>query len=105
MASLGDCPETEWPYDGSAAPGGVFAPGAQAATRPSDPCYADAVQHKALTYLSIDQSLADMKGCLASGYPFVFGFSVYSSFESQQVATSGILGLPGSDESMSADMR
>ena len=23
-----------------------------------------------------------MKGCLASGYPFVFGFSVYESFES-----------------------
>ncbi len=100
VANLGDCPETEWPYDGSAAPGGVFAPGAKAATRPSDPCYTNAVQHKALTYLSIDQNLADMKGCLASGYPFVFGFSVYSSFESQQVATSGILGLPGADESL-----
>ncbi len=30
-----------------------------------------------------------MRGCLASGYPFVFGFSVYESFESQQVAQTG----------------
>ena len=99
VTSLGDCPETEWPYDGTEAqPGGVFAPGAAAATRPSDQCYTDAVKHQALTYQSIDQNLADMKGCLASGYPFVFGFSVYSSFESPEVAASGIVGMPGADE-------
>ena len=101
VASLGDCPETEWPYDGSAAlAGGVFAPGARAGTRPDGTCYKDAVMHKALTYLSIDQNLADMKGCLASGYPFVFGFSVYSNFESPEVASSGILQMPGADETL-----
>src|SRR5260370_2581404 len=35
-----------------------------------------------------------MKGCLASGYPFVFGFSVYESFESQQVAQTGHVPMP-----------
>jgi len=39
-----------------------------------------------------------MKGCLASGYPFVFGFSVYESFESPQVAKTGIAPMPASSE-------
>ena len=39
-----------------------------------------------------------MKGCLASGYPFVFGFTVYESFESQEVAQTGIVPMPQSTE-------
>jgi len=35
-----------------------------------------------------------MKGCLASGFPFVFGFSVYSSFEDPQVMKSGVVPMP-----------
>jgi C1A family cysteine protease len=31
---------------------------------------------------------------LASGYPFVFGFSVYDAFESSGVAKSGVLEMP-----------
>lgn len=101
VASLGDCPESEWTYDATPPlPGNVFAPGAKAATQPYPQCYTDAVQHKALTYMSIDQNLADMKGCLASGYPFVFGFTVYESFESQQVAQSGVLSMPAAGETI-----
>ena len=39
-----------------------------------------------------------MKGCLASGYPFVFEFSVYDSFESTQVAKTGIVLMPATGE-------
>ena len=39
-----------------------------------------------------------MKGCLASGYPFVFGFTVYDGFESDAVAQTGILNMPASTE-------
>jgi GH25 family lysozyme M1 (1,4-beta-N-acetylmuramidase) len=99
VASLGDCPETEWTYDGTAAgPGGVFAPGAKAAIQPSDQCFADAVPHTAMNYQSVDQNLADLRGCLASGFPFIFGFTVYPSFESDSVAYSGIVPMPASDE-------
>jgi C1A family cysteine protease len=99
VADQGDCPESEWTYDGTAPlPGGVFAPTAKAAMQPSPQCYADAVQHKAMSYQSVDQNLADMKGCLASGYPFIFGFTVYESFESQQVAQSGTVSMPGAGE-------
>ena len=40
-----------------------------------------------------------MKTCLASGFPFVFGFTVYESFESDAVAQTGCVPMPGPDES------
>ena len=100
VVSQGNCPESEWTYDGTPAdqPGNLFPPGAKAATAPSPQSYADAVFHKALIYQSVDQNLADMKGCLSSGYPFVFGFTVYPSFESDDAARTGIVPLPGADE-------
>jgi C1A family cysteine protease len=87
VGDQGDCPEEEWPYDVS-----------KFADAPPQSCYDDAVQHKALLYQSIDQNLSDMKGCLATGYPFVFGFTVFSSFESQEVANTGNVPLPSPDE-------
>jgi C1A family cysteine protease len=39
-----------------------------------------------------------LKGCIASGYPFVFGFTVYDAFESQEVAKTGVLNMPGPKE-------
>ena len=39
-----------------------------------------------------------MKGCLASGYPFVFGFTVYESFESSEVARTGDVPMPSAEE-------
>jgi len=39
-----------------------------------------------------------MRQCLAEGYPFVFGFTVYEAFESAVVAKSGQLNLPGKNE-------
>jgi C1A family cysteine protease/GH25 family lysozyme M1 (1,4-beta-N-acetylmuramidase) len=100
VASQGDCPESEWTYDATPAeqPSNLFPPGAKAAMAPSPQCYADAVFHKAMSYQSVDQNLADMKGCLSSGYPFVFGFTVYPSFESDDVARSGVVPMPGADE-------
>jgi C1A family cysteine protease len=88
VASQGDCHETLWPYDDTPAdPQTHFFPsGSRAATEPSQSCYADAVKHEALKDLSVSQNLADMKGCLAEGFPFVYGFTVYESFESSDVA-------------------
>jgi C1A family cysteine protease len=83
----GDCPETEWPY--------VIT---KFKTKPPAKCYKDAVQYKALTYQAVAQDPNQMKGCLASGYPFVFGFTVYQSFESPQVAQTGLVPMPASGE-------
>ena len=44
------------------------------------------------------QTLDQLKGCLAAGYPIVFGFSVYESFETQAVAKTGKVPMPKSKE-------
>jgi len=41
-----------------------------------------------------------MKACLAAGNPFVFGFTVYDSFETQEVANTGVVPMPGRNESV-----
>ncbi len=86
---LGDCPEDMWPY--------IIA---NFAEKPSDACYQTALQHKAILYQRVVRDLIQMKGCLASGYPFVFGFTVYESFETQQVAQTGHAPMPQHREKM-----
>jgi C1A family cysteine protease len=89
VGALGDCPETEWPYAI-----------AKFKTKPPAACYADALKYKAVSYQRVTQTLGELKGCLASGYPFVFGFTVYESFESPTVAKTGHAALPKSTESV-----
>lgn len=87
VATQGACPESEWPYNIT-----------QFATQPTDQCYQDALLDKAVKYSRVSRALNQMKGCLASGYPFVFGFTVYDSFESNAVAQSGIVPMPSPGE-------
>lgn len=83
----GDCPEMEWPY--------VVA---KFKTKPPKKCYADALKYKVVSYQRVTQTLSQLKGCLASGWPFIFGFAVYESFESAAVAKTGHAPLPKSGE-------
>jgi C1A family cysteine protease len=89
IAHQGDAPEADWPYDI-----------AKFSQKPPAKAYNDAKKHKAVLYQRLAQDLNQMKGCLASGYPFVFGFTVYESFESKQVATTGHAPLPSASEKM-----
>jgi C1A family cysteine protease len=89
IAKQGVCSETMWPY--------VIA---KFAEEPPADCFRAALDHQAISYQRLVQSLTQMKGCLASGYPFVFGFTVYESFESMDVARSGVVPLPGAAESV-----
>jgi C1A family cysteine protease len=89
---LGACPEPMWVYD-DANPG-------RFQERPTKECYTEALKHKALTYHRVARTLAQMRSCLASGYPFVFGFSVYDSFESDKVAKTGVVPMPGANEAL-----
>ena len=100
VAALGDCPESEWTYDDTPADPttNIFPDGAKAAMKPTKNCYSDAFKHKALSYSTVAQNLADMKGCLSEGYPFVFGFTVYESFESDAVAQTGNVPTPQASE-------
>ena len=89
VANQGVPPETDWPYDI-----------AKFAQKPPPKAFADALHDRAVSYSRLSQSLSQMKGCLASGYPFVFGFTVYDSFESQQVAQTGVVPMPAAGESV-----
>jgi len=86
LAKQGVCSEKCWPYDIS-----KFTAKAPA------PCYKEAATHKITLYQRL-QTVDEMRTCLADGYPFVFGFSVYESFESQQVAKTGVVQIPQSGE-------
>jgi len=87
VAKEGAPHETLWPYNIAAF-----------RTRPAPAAYKDAAKHRAILYQRLTPTLEQLKGCLASGFPFVFGFSVYESFESQAVAKSGRTPMPTSKE-------
>jgi C1A family cysteine protease len=92
VAKQGACFESgkrAWPYVAS-----------KFATKPLATCYAAAASDTTVQYSAVPQEAAQMKGCLAEGYPFVFGFTVYESFESPAVAASGIVPMPASGESV-----
>ena len=90
VANRGVCPESEWPYDIN-----------EFADKPSSKCYTDAKKCEAVSYQRLASTdLNQLRGCIASGYPFVFGFTVYDSFESAQVAKTGILNMPGPKETV-----
>lgn len=83
----GVCPETDWPYDIT-----------KFAAKPSASAFTDAAKNKAIQYERITRTLPQMKGCSAAGYPWVFGFTVYESFEGQTVAQTGIVPMPSPTE-------
>ncbi|MEO7143534.1 MAG: C1 family peptidase, partial [Bryobacteraceae bacterium] len=89
VAAQGVCPETQWPYAID-----------QFATRPAAPCYTAAVAHKAIRYSRLLQTPSQMKGCLAAGFPFSVGITVYDSFETEAVAQSGAVPMPAPSESV-----
>lgn len=82
----GVCQESLWPYEVA-----CFA------DRPSQAAFAEAAEHKITTYARLT-STADMRTCLAEGFPFSFGFTVYESFESPAVMRTGVVRMPEASE-------
>jgi C1A family cysteine protease len=83
IAAEGICSEHRWPYND-----------ATLLPEPTLDCYAAAVPHRTLKYLSVAQTVAEMLTCLAAGYPFEFGITVYDSFESDASAVAGVIPMP-----------
>ena len=86
-ANDGVCPESMWAYDT-----GKFT------KKPSANCYTNAANHQVTSYFAPMQTLDYLKGVLAEGYPFVFGFAVYESFETAEVARTGMMPMPKPSE-------
>ena len=66
----------------------------QFAVKPSDVAYKNGLQHLVTKYEAVEQDPRHIQTCLAAGNPIAFGFAVFSSFETQEVANTGIMPLP-----------
>jgi C1A family cysteine protease len=62
--------------------------------KPTTAAFKDARKHPALLYQRLPQVESQLKACLASGYPFVFGISVFDSFMTDAVAKTGKVPMP-----------
>jgi C1A family cysteine protease len=86
LSKYGTCDESLWPYDIS-----------KFKTKPSKVAINAAI-HKLKEYLSLQQTLFDLKSSLAQGHPFMLGFNVPESFESAEMAKTGIMKMPKFNE-------
>ncbi|HZT28498.1 MAG TPA: C1 family peptidase [Bryobacteraceae bacterium] len=88
VAKQGACREDPtWPYDIN-----------KFRDKPPQAAYTEGLENQLVRYQRLAHIVNQMKGCLAAGYPFVFGFTVYESFESEEVAKTGVVQMPGSSE-------
>jgi C1A family cysteine protease len=87
IARYGVCREHLWPYDVK-----------KFKVRPTEDCYVDALNHVALEFKDVDQTEEALTYCLANRRPIIFGIMVYSSFESDEVAATGVVPIPQEGE-------
>ncbi len=83
VARAGDCPESLWPYDHT-----------KFAEKPHEACYTQAKKYRAVQYKRLNRKAEQLKGCLASGYPFIFGIQAHASLQSPEVAKTGHESIP-----------
>jgi C1A family cysteine protease len=89
VATKGACPEEDWPHDID-----------KFAVRPSSKAYANAFIHRAIEFQRIPLNILQIKKCLADGFPYAGGISVYSSFMGDKTASNGIVSMPLRRESL-----
>lgn len=85
--TIGVCSEDSWPYDIT-----------KYTEKPAETCYENAKEHRTVCYRAVEQNIDQLKAALIAGFPVVFGFTVYSSFEGDDVAKTGIMPMPKDGE-------
>lgn len=83
LSKQGICLESSWKYIPT-----------KFAKKPPVSVYTKASKNLVSKYERITPALPFLKGRLASGFPFVFGFSVFESFFSSAVSSTGNANLP-----------
>lgn len=82
--TFGVCDETLLPYNVN-----------RYKLRPSNSCVRNATPHiRNFKYLAVDPTLSAIRQCINLGFPIVFGMDVYESFETEAVATTGVVPMP-----------
>lgn len=87
LNTYGFCQETLWPYNV-----------AKFAQKPPAAAIAAAALNKITSYAAVTVNLDQMRGTIASGFPFLFGADVYQAILSDQVAATGIIPMPKKSE-------
>lgn len=87
LSKIGVPHEDLWPYRIS-----------QFAKKPPKTAFDQALTELALQYHAVEETVDAMKAALAAGNPIVGGFNVFQSFMGADVATTGIMPMPGKDE-------
>ena len=85
----GYCSEATWPYDIT-----------QFTVEPNAEAKKEAKNDRVIKYQRVDQTFNALKGILTHGHPIVFGISVYESFESDSVASNGVVPMPSANEQL-----
>lgn len=67
---------------------------------PSASYYKNATSHQALVYERVVQDRDIIRRVLASGYPIIFGVSVFDSFDTRDTERTGIVPYPKDSETM-----
>lgn len=89
LVNYGYCDEELWPYEIS-----------RFRVKPSAEAIAQAATRKIKSYSSVLQNLDAMRTALANGDSFIYGFTVYSSFQSNETERTGYVSLPSNVESV-----
>lgn len=87
VAKHGICRERSWPYRAY-----------RYAEQPPTVAYEQALRFQSIAYQRLQHDLIELKECLAEGFPFVFGLTVYSAFAGASMQARGVLSLPKKDE-------
>jgi C1A family cysteine protease len=86
LVTYGSPSEKSWPYNI-----------AKFTKKPTATAYKRALPNRIVSYQRLT-TIDDIKHCLADGSPVVFGFKVFESFESAEVARTGIVPMPTAGE-------
>lgn len=89
VAKIGAGPEDLWPYDIS-----------KFKDTPPPEYFAAAQKDLALIYARATLTIHSIKTLIYNGFPVVFGFSVYSSFEQSENMSQGLMPMPAHGENM-----
>jgi C1A family cysteine protease len=82
-AKIGVAQETLWPYDIS-----------KFTVTPPPEVYSDAIKHQSLQYERVQVDASHIKTAIAHGFPVVIGVTLFDSFESEEVAATGMVPIP-----------
>ena len=102
VAKQGACKEATWPYQPVEADPQthLFPPNSPPATKPPAAAYHEAEVYRAKSYFRVQQSLSQIKGCLAEGFPAIIGFSVYDSMYDANGNPVTVLPMPSGGDNL-----